>query len=149
LASASNSIIPIRVLVVDDFEPWRRELRILLQERPNFVIVGEAVGGLDAIQMAQDLKPDLILLDINLPDLNGIPAAHRICQTVPDARIVFLTQDRDVDILREALATKALGYVLKIDADSELLQAMDGALKGDHFVSSGIKAANPRGWEDL
>jgi DNA-binding NarL/FixJ family response regulator len=149
LESVSNTVFPTRVLVVDDFEPWRRELRILLKERPSFRIIAEAAGGLEAVQMAQDMKPELILLDINLPDLNGIHAAQRINQSVPESKIVFLTQDSDGDILRVALATTALGYVLKIDAENELLEAMDAAVRGDQFISSGIRAANPQGWDDI
>jgi DNA-binding NarL/FixJ family response regulator len=147
LSSESSAIVPVRVvrvLMVDDFEPWRREIRKLLRGRPEFHVIAEATGGLEAVQMAHDLKPDLILLDINLPDLNGIHAARRIRHTASDVRIVFMTQDNDHDIVREALGTGAHGYVLKIDSENELLTAMDGALRGEHFISSGLKETNLR-----
>jgi len=136
--------VTVRVLVVDDFEPWRREIRNLLRGRPEFHVIAEAAGGLEAVQMAHDLKPDLVLLDINLPDLNGIHVARLILRKASEARIVFMTQDNDYDIVQEALGTGAHGYVLKIDSANELLEAMDGALKDVHFMSSGIKPSNLR-----
>jgi DNA-binding NarL/FixJ family response regulator len=82
----------LRILVVDDFEPWRRQVCSMLQTRREFRVVGEAADGLEAVQQAQELNPDLILLDIGLPSLNGLAAANRIRRFSPDARIVFLTQ---------------------------------------------------------
>ena len=95
--------------------------------------------GLEAVQKAQELKPDLILLDIGLPNLNGIEAANRIGQVAPGANIIFLTQSSDKDVVEAAQSTGARGYVLKTDAGSELLAAIAGVLDGDDFVSSGIK----------
>ena len=132
----------VRVLVVDDFEPWRRRVCSMLQTRPDLRVVAEAGDGLEAVQKAQELKPDLVLLDIGLPTLNGLEAANRIRQVAPDARIIFLTQISDKDIVQAALSTGAHGYVLKTDANRELLAALAGVLDGDDFVSSGIKRGN-------
>ena len=95
--------------------------------------------GSEAIQKAEELNPDLILLDIGLPKLNGIEAARQIRQFSPNSRIVFLSQNNDSDIVRAALSTGALGYVHKTDAQSELLPAVDAVLRGKQFVSSSLK----------
>ena len=116
----------VRILVVDDSEPWRRQVCYMLQTRPEFRVVGEAADGLEAVQQAQELKPDLILMDIGLPSLNGLEAANRIRQFTPDARIVFLTQNSDRDVRRAALSAGAQGYVLKADASAELFAAIEG-----------------------
>ena len=86
-----------------------------------------------------ELHPDMILLDIGLPTLNGLEAANRIRQVAPDAKIIFLTQNSDRDVVRAALSTGARGYVLKTDAGGELYPAMVGVLDSDKFVSSGIQ----------
>jgi len=129
----------IRVLLVDDFAPWRREVCSLLKGQTELQIFGEVGDGFEAVQKAQELKPDLILLDIGLPNLDGLEAARRIRRVAPDTKIVFLTQNNDKDVVRAALSTGARGYVLKTDAESELLTAVAGVLGGDTFVSSGIK----------
>ncbi len=89
--------------------------------------------------MAEDLKPDLILLDIGLPKLNGIEAARQIRQRSPSSKIIFLSQNSDLDIVQAALGTGALGYVRKIDAGCELLSAVDAVLEGKQFVSGGLE----------
>jgi len=127
----------IRILVVDDFEPWRQEICSMLQTRPELRVVAEVGDGLEAVQKAQELKPDLILLDIGLPTLNGLQAAKRIRQVAPHAAIIFVTQQRDEDLVQAALSTGARGYVLKTGAGRELLPAVDAVLRGDHFVSPG------------
>ena len=111
------------ILVADDFEGWRRQVRSLFRARPEWQVIAEASDGSEAVQKAEDLKPDLIVLDIGLPKLNGIKAATRICQVSPSSKIVFLSQNHDLDVVRAALGTGALGYVLKSNAQSELLPA--------------------------
>ena len=101
-------MLPIRILAADDFEGWRRQVRSLLQARPQWQVIAEAVDGSEAIQKAEALKPDLIVLDISLPRLNGIEAARQIRQFSPNSRIVFLSQNNDLDIVRAALSTGAL-----------------------------------------
>ena len=128
-----------RILIADDYEGWRRQVRLLFQERPQWQVIAEAADGPEAIQKAEELKPDLIVLDIGLPELNGIEAARRIRQTSPSSKIVFLSQNNDRDVVRAALSTGALGYVRKFDAGRELLHAIDAVLRGERFVSSSFK----------
>jgi DNA-binding NarL/FixJ family response regulator len=148
MANADAPQSSFRVLVVDDFEPWRQQCCSILQKQPELSVVAEVADGLDAVQKAQELKPDLILLDIGLPNLNGLEVANRIRQVAPGAKIIFLTQNSDRDMVRAALSAGAQGYVLKIDAGSELLPAVAGVLGGDDFVSSGIEGGDSGEAED-
>jgi DNA-binding NarL/FixJ family response regulator len=134
---------PIRILVVDDFEGWRRQVRLLFQARPQWQIIAEVSDGSEAVQKVADLKPDLIVLDIGLPKLNGIEAARRIRHLSPSSTIVFLSQNNDPDVVRDALSTGALGYVHKTDVRSDLLPAIEAVLQGRQFVSSSIKGYKP------
>jgi DNA-binding NarL/FixJ family response regulator len=129
----------IRILIVDDFKDWRRQVRLLFQPRPEWQVIAEASDGSEAVQKTEELKPDLILLDIGLPKLNGIEAARRIRQLSPSSKIVFLSQNNDRDIVQAALSTGARGYVRKTDAQSELLSAVDAVLRGKQFSSSSLK----------
>ncbi len=124
--------------MVEDFEPFRRFICSTLRERPEFQIVGEVTDGLEAVQKAEELQPDLILLDIGLPSLNGIDAARRIRKLSPKSKILFMSQESSSDVVQEALALGALGYVVKAHAGSELLPAVEAALQGRQFVSSGL-----------
>jgi DNA-binding NarL/FixJ family response regulator len=139
MANSATPHFSVRILVVDDFEPWRQQVCSILQTRPELRVVAETADGLEAVQEAKELQPDLVLLDIGLPNLNGLEAANRIRQVAPSAKILFLTQNNDRDMVRAALSSGAQGYVLKTDAGSELLPAVAGVLGGDDFVSSGIK----------
>jgi DNA-binding NarL/FixJ family response regulator len=121
--------------MVDDYEPFRRFVCSKLQSRPEFQIVGEASDGLEAVQNAEELQPDLILLDIGLPKLNGIEAAHRISRLVPSASILFISQENDPDLVAAALSNGAKGYVRKENAETDLLAAMEAVVRGDRFVS--------------
>jgi len=133
-----NSSAPVRVLVVDDYEPFRCYLRATLEARPELQVIGEASDGLEAVQKARELQPALILLDIGLPTLNGIEAAHQISRFVPAATILFVSQNSDVEIVNEALSNGAKGYVRKQDASSDLVPAMEAALRGERFVSKSL-----------
>jgi DNA-binding NarL/FixJ family response regulator len=135
-----------RVLVVDDNGLFRRFIRSTLGKRPELHIVCEVSDGLEAVQKAQELQPDLVLLDIGLPTLNGIEAARRIRKLSPECKILFVSQESSADVVREALGTGAHGYVVKSDAGSELLPAVEAALQGKRFVSgsfSGHDLAEP------
>ena len=125
----------VRVLVVEDFEPFRRFVCSTLGNRPELQVVCEVSDGLEAVQKAEELQPDLILLDIGLPTLNGIEAARRIRKLSPESTILFVSQECSVDLVQEALRTGARGYVVKTDARSELLEAVNTVLRGDQFVS--------------
>jgi len=127
----------VRVLVVDDYEPFRRLACSMLGERPELQIVGEASDGLEAVRRAEELKPDLILLDIGLPTLNGIEAARQIRRLAPESRVIFLTQESSAEVVQEALSLGAWGYVVKARAGTDLLPAMEAVLLGKHFVSGG------------
>lgn len=126
----------IRILVVDDFEPWRRFVASALQKHSSLQIVFEASDGLQAVNKAKELQPDLILLDIGLPLLNGIEAARRICELAPNAKILFLSENDSSEIADAALNTGAKGYVIKSDAGRELLPAIQAVIEGKQFVSA-------------
>lgn len=137
------SFTTARILVVDDFEPWRQSICSMLSAYQQLCIVAEAADGLEAVRKAEELQPDLVLLDIRLPALNGIEAAKRIRQVAPSTKIVFVTQHSDVDTVRVALNTGAQGYVWKADAGRDLLPAIEAVLRGEQFVSSRLKGQGP------
>lgn len=126
----------VRILVADDFGPWRSAVRLILARQKNLLVVGEASNGLEAIQKAEELQPDLILLDIGMPGLNGIEAARKILTVAPKFTILFVSQECSAVIAQEALNTGARGYVIKTEADSELLLAIEAVLEGKQFISS-------------
>ena len=134
----ADSYPVVRVLVVDDFEPFRYFVRTTLQTRPGLQVVGEASDGLEAIQKAEELRPRLILLDIGLPALNGNDAAHRISTLLPDAVTLFVSHNNDANVVAGALSDGAKGYILKPDSIRELLPAVDALLRGEHFASTGV-----------
>ena len=123
-----------RVLLVDDYGPWCRFVTSTLRKNPEFLIVAEVSDGLAAVEKAQELQPDLILLDIGLPKLNGIEAARRIRQHSTNPRILFVSENSSSHILQAALDTGALGYVVKSDAAHDLLPAIRAVLQGKQFV---------------
>lgn len=128
----------IRVLIVDDFEPWRQFAGSVLQRQPDVQIVGEVTDGLEAIQKAQALRPDFILLDIGLPTLNGIEAARRIHELVPEAKILFASQNNDAETVKMALSNGARGYLLKSDG-AKLPSAIQAVIRGERFLSAGLR----------
>jgi DNA-binding NarL/FixJ family response regulator len=109
-----------------------------LGKRPELQIIGEVTDGLEAVHRAEELHPDLILLDIGLPSLNGIEAAKRIGKLAPKSKIVFLSQESSQDIVQSALSLGAMGYVAKAKAGTDLLQAVKAAMEGKQFVSAGL-----------
>jgi len=125
----------VRVLVVDDFEPWRRHIASTLGQNPRWQIVGEAANGPDAIEKAADLQPDLILLDVGLPAVNGLEAAGRILARDPNLRILFVSEHQSWEIAEAALCTGARGYICKSDSGRELSPAMDAIVDGRRFVA--------------
>ena len=117
------------VLVVDDFPEWRSRIRETLLSRPEWKVIAEASDGEEAVYKASEYRPDIILLDIGLPKLNGIEAARRIRQSCPHhAHIVFITQEGDQDIRDAALGIKGTHYLMKSNAASELVTAIASAL---------------------
>lgn len=118
----------VRILIADDFEAWRLEVRSLLQTRTEWQIVSEARDGLEVVQKASKLHPDVVLLDIGMPGLNGIAAARQIRQLSPKSKIIFLTVNSDSDVIHEALNAGPDGYVLKFQAGTELIATIEKAL---------------------
>ena len=126
----------VRILVVDDHVLFRHFVVELLGKRPELQVVGETADGLEALQRAVELRPDLILLDIGLPSLNGIEVAQKMRSLVPESKIIFLTQESSADVVQEALSLGARGYVAKIKAQVDLFAAVEAALLGMTFVSN-------------
>ena len=123
------------MLLVDDFEAFRHFVCSILQRTGDFAIVGHASNGLEAVQKAEELQPHLILLDIALPNLNGIEAARRISVVAPRSKIVFLSGISDPDVLKAALSDGAYGYVAKSAASDELLTALASVTRAERFIS--------------
>ena len=130
----------VRVLVVDDYEPWRRFVCSMLQEKYGLQVVGEAFDGFMAVQQAQELEPDLILLDIGLPTMNGFEVARRVRELSLKCKVLFLSENHSGDIVEEALRIGACGYVVKSDAGRELMPAVAVVLRGGTFVSNALAA---------
>jgi DNA-binding NarL/FixJ family response regulator len=126
----------VRVLVVEDFEPFRQFVCSMLGEGSELQVICEVSDGLEAVQKAEELQPDLILLDIGLPRLNGIEAARRIRKLSPRSKILFLSQESSADVVNEALKV-GTGYVVKTHAGGELLEVIEAMRSGGRFVSTG------------
>ena len=124
----------IRVLVVDDSAPFRRVVSSILQNKLEFRTIVEVSDGVKAIELAQAMQPDLIVLDIGLPKLNGIEAARRIRELAPQSKILFVSQESSVEVVQAVFSLGASGYVVKMDAGSELLTAVYAVLRGERFV---------------
>jgi len=129
-----SSSTVVRILVADDSDPFRRFVRLTLGKGAALEIVGEASNGLEAVRIAGELKPDLVLLDIGLPRLNGIEAARRIHKLSPESKILFVSQESSLEVLQEAFSL-GCGYVAKTRAATDLLAAVEAVISGRRFVS--------------
>jgi DNA-binding NarL/FixJ family response regulator len=123
----------VRILIVDDFEQWRRSIGSILAEDADLEVVGESADGLDAVQKSEKLQPDLILLDIHLPKMNGFDAAQQIRRVSPRTKILFLSSCHSVEVMREALKIGA-GFVVKADAGRDLLAIVRAVVRNEPFV---------------
>jgi len=133
----------VQILVVEDFEPYRTTIASLLGEKSGLRVICEVGDGLQAVEKAKQLSPDLILLDIGLPGLNGIEAARQILRVIPQSKIIFLTQETSAEVVHAALGVGACGYVVKSKAGSDLLGAIEAVLQGGRFISSGLDGHEP------
>ena len=124
---------PVRILIVDDFEQWRRAIASILSEDADLKVVGESADGLDAVQKSGELLPDLILLDIQLPKMNGLDAARQIRRVSPRTKILFLSSYRSFEVMREALKFGS-GYVVKADAGRDLLPIVRAVVRNESFI---------------
>jgi DNA-binding NarL/FixJ family response regulator len=128
----------VSVLVVDDYEPFRRFVCSTLGKRQDLQVIGEASDGLEAVRKAEELKPDLIVLDIGLPRLNGIEVARCIRKLCPKCKILFMSQGSSADVVQEAFRLGATGYVVKADAGSDLLAAVEAVCQSRRFISKSL-----------
>lgn len=132
-----------RILIVDDSRAWRRAVCSILQEHLDLVVIGECSDGLDAVQKSEELQPDLVLLDIGLPNLNGLEAARQIRQVAPASRILFLSSYHWPEMLHEAISIGALGFVVKLKASRELVPAIRTVLCDERFIGTGFSPFDP------
>jgi DNA-binding NarL/FixJ family response regulator len=142
IADLGLEMSSMRVLVAEDFAPFGEFIRSTLGERPDVLVICEVTDGLEAVQKAELLEPDLVLLDIGLPTLNGIEAARQIRKLAPEAKIIFLSQESSGEVVLEALNVGAWGYVVKTRTATDLLGAVAAVLEGRQFVSFGLSIQN-------
>ena len=131
-------MLQVRTLVVDDFSSFRRRVCWMLEENPEVRLIGEAADGAEAVQKAVEFQPDLILLDSDLPKLSGIEAARQIRKVVPKSKLLFVSQDSNLDVVQAAFHVGARGYVIKSDAARELLTAVKAVIQGTRYVSRAL-----------
>jgi two-component system response regulator NreC len=126
----------IRILIVDDHVVIRAGLRTILKAEPDLQVVGEAADGVEALQLAGELKPDIVLMDISMPkpEGGGIETTRRLKENLPNARVLILSIHEDEGLLREAIQAGAAGYIVKRAAESELVSAVRAAWNGDIYV---------------
>jgi DNA-binding NarL/FixJ family response regulator len=125
--------------VADDFAEWRQFITAEIGDIHNWCVVGQAADGFEAVSQAKELQPDLILLDINMPKLDGIAAAQRIRLLAPKSKILFVSQDLDPEVARAAIKLGGHGYVLKSEAATDLFPAVEAVMLGKQFVSPRLR----------
>jgi DNA-binding NarL/FixJ family response regulator len=127
-----------RVLIVDDHALIRRGIQTILHPFPEWEFCGEANNGNDAIRMAGELRPEIIIMDVSMPGLNGIEATRAICKTQPKVKIVLLTLHESAELVRNAFRAGARGYLLKTDAEQELVRALTVVIEEGTYISPRI-----------
>jgi len=130
----------VRVLVVEDFTAFRRFICSTLFQNARLQVICESSDGQDAVQKAAELRPDLILLDIGLPTLNGLAAARKILELTPESKIIFVSQESSSDVVQEAFDLGGWGYVLKTRAARDLRAAVQAVVEGQPFVGGGLSS---------
>lgn len=125
----------VRILVVDDHPVVRHGLRTLLSSRPEWEIIDEAEDGIEAVEKSDRLKPDVIVLDVSMPRMDGLEACRWIRKNVPDSEVLIVTQDDSPQMMREALGAGARGYVVKSDVANDLLTAVEAVSQHRSFIT--------------
>jgi DNA-binding NarL/FixJ family response regulator len=146
IGSRSRHARTLRILLVDDHELVRRGVRYLLESEPGWEVCGEAATGREAVEMAQRLSPDVVVLDLSMPSMNGIEAARRIRQVAPHCEVLILTVHESEDMVRDALAAGARGYILKSDAGSDLVNAVRALSRRKTFFTADVQAMVLQGY---
>ncbi len=131
----------IKVLLVDDHTIVRQGLKLILSAQPDLQVVGEAANGIEAVELAQKLKPDIVLMDVAMPELNGIDATRKMVEDNPRARVLVLSMHKEAVYVRKILRAGARGYILKDAIDTELLNAVRSVARGDGYVSPAVSGA--------
>ena len=134
----------LRILLVDDHEVVRRGLRALFESRAGWEVVGEAVDGDAAVEMATQLKPHVVIMDVSLSDINGLEATRRIMAQVPATEVLIFTMHKSEQLAREAVNAGAHGYVLKSDRSSELVAAVEALARHETFFRPTLGGSNSR-----
>jgi len=131
----------IRILLADDHSLVRHGFRMILSAQPDMEVAGEAGNGREAVELAQKLKPDVVVMDVTMPELNGIEATRRLVELSPRTRVLALSMHKDAVYVREILRAGARGYLLKDSADADLLAAVRAVAKGEGYLSPGVSDA--------
>jgi len=129
-----------RILLADDHTLVRQGLRRILEEQPDWQVVAETGNGLDAVKLASDLQPDVVILDIGMPQLNGLEAARQIAKKLPAARVLILSMHADEVHITKAIEAGAVGYLVKDSADTELVRAVTATAEGKSYFSPAAAA---------
>lgn len=130
--------MPLRILLVDDHAVVRRGVRSLLESQEGWVVCGEATNGRDAVEQTRRLRPDVVVMDLSLPELNGLEATRQILKDAPDTEVLVLTMHHSEELARDVLQAGARGYVLKSDADENLITAVDSLRQHKPFLTSTV-----------
>ena len=126
------------IVIVDDHAVVRRGVRALLESQPGWKVLGEAVTGREAVELAKRLQPDVVVMDLSLPELNGLDAARQILKDSPRTEILVLTMHHSEELARDVLQAGARGYVLKSDADQSLIAAVENLRQHKPFLTSTV-----------
>ena len=123
----------VRILIADDYQPWRSYVRSILRKNPELVVVHESEDGADAVLKSREMRPDLVILEICLPKLNGLEASSQISKVSPSSRVLFLSSYHPPEVMIRALSLSA-GYVVKADVERDLLPIVSATMRGERFV---------------
>jgi DNA-binding NarL/FixJ family response regulator len=132
--------MPVRILIADDHAVVREGLRMILEARGDMTVVGEALDGRDAIEKAETLKPDVIVMDITMPEMNGIEATRTICKRLPDVKIIILSMHHTNEHIFRAIQAGARAYLLKESAGASVAKAVQAVMRGQHYFGAGVEA---------